>query len=156
MEIFRSVLKGLFQSVGFLHSLDLVHTDLKPENVLFVRDPRSFPDYSVKLVDFGNISKCSEAGKSIVTTRQYRAPEVILGCCNWGKPCDVWSVGCVAMEIYLGELIFNTHSSWEHIGLIEKIMGGIPVWMVKKARPKMKSIFHYKEVLSLLLLGRNE
>jgi len=127
--------------------MDLVHTDIKPENVLFLKDPcQQHADYFIKLIDFGNISYVSEGNRNTITTRQYRAPEVILGCCEWGKPCDVWSVACVAMEIYLGQLLFNTHDSFEHLGLIEKMIGNFPIWMVNRTRPEMKKLFYYKEV----------
>lgn len=104
-------------------------------------------DFSIKIIDFGNVAHVSEGSRSIITTRQYRAPEVILGCCKWGKPSDVWSIGCVALEIYTGDIFFNTNCNKEHIGLIEKALGNFPVWMVKKAKNPIKIMFHYREVI---------
>ena len=146
--MFKSVFRQMLEAVNLLHSMDLIHTDLKPENALFQKDPlKESNDFSIKLIDFGNISHISEGNRNLITTRQYRAPEVIMGCCKWGKPSDVWSLGCITLEIYLGNLFFNTHNNFEHLGLIEKMLGYIPMWMVKKAKPKIKTFFHYKEVL---------
>lgn len=77
-----------------MHSLTLVHTDLKPENILFVNsnyelvDPPSPHDSlplrvprnpEIKLIDFGSATFDHRYHTTIVSTRHYRAPEVILG-----------------------------------------------------------------------------
>lgn len=139
------------ESVGFLHANELLHTDLKPENALFVKDPLSAGDFSIKLIDFGNISSVKEAKKStVITSRQYRAPETVLGCVKWGKYSDVWSLGCVGWELLTGKLMFNTHCDQEHIALFEKRVGKIPGWMVRKAKGKLRQFFKYKQVSYLL------
>ena len=43
---------------------------------------------------------------SVVCTRHYRPPEVVLGL-GWSYPCDIWSVGCILMEMYTGEALFQ-------------------------------------------------
>ena len=43
----------------------------------------------------------------MINTRQYRAPEVILGM-SWSMESDIWSLGCILMELYNGELLFQT------------------------------------------------
>ena len=58
-----------------------------------------------------------EKKSSIVNTRQYRAPEVILGC-GWSFPSDLWSAGCIIAELYRGELLFGTHDNEEHLALM--------------------------------------
>jgi serine/threonine protein kinase len=63
-----------------------------------------------------------EKKSSIVNTRQYRAPEVILGC-GWSFPSDLWSAGCIIAELYRGELLFGTHDNEEHLALIERAVG---------------------------------
>ena len=40
----------------------------------------------------------------MVSTRHYRAPEVILGL-GWSFPCDIWSVGCIVVELATGEAL---------------------------------------------------
>ena len=75
-----------------LHTSRLTHTDLKPENILFVNsdydmkyDPDKRRDYKVVknsdvlLIDFGSATFDDEHHSTIVSTRHYRAPEVILG-----------------------------------------------------------------------------
>ena len=96
----------------FLHDHHLTHTDLKPENILFVstdwyseycpaskRNVRRMRDTRVKLIDFGSATFDWEHHSSVVSTRHYRPPEVILEL-GWAQPCDVWSIGCILFELY--------------------------------------------------------
>ena len=45
---------------------------------------------------------------------------------GWSQPCDVWSVGCIMFELYLGFTLFQTHDNREHLAMMEKILGPIP------------------------------
>jgi serine/threonine protein kinase len=53
----------------------------------------------VKLIDFGSATFDWEHHSSVVSTRHYRAPEVILEL-GWAQSCDVWSLGCIMFELY--------------------------------------------------------
>jgi serine/threonine protein kinase len=104
----------------FLHENHLTHTDLKPENILFVsqdwytefcpatkRNIRRMRDTRVKLIDFGSATFDWEHHSSVVSTRHYRPPEVILEV-GWSQPCDVWSTGCIIFELYqVGESFYT-------------------------------------------------
>lgn len=141
--------RQLFKSVSFLHDLSLVHTDLKPENILLTDssfDPKPYTptrtarrssnsttapatkirnvlrNTEVHLIDFGSAIFNDEYHSSVVSTRHYRAPEIILGT-GWSYPCDVWSIGCILIEFCTGEALFQTHDNLEHLALMEKIIG---------------------------------
>ncbi|XP_062867034.1 dual specificity protein kinase CLK2 isoform X2 [Trichomycterus rosablanca] len=133
-------------AVKFLHENKLTHTDLKPENILFVnsdfsmtynvekkRDERLVKSTSVRVVDFGSATFDHEHHSTIVSTRHYRAPEVILEL-GWSQPCDVWSVGCILFEYYLGFTLFQTHDNREHLAMMERILGPVPSRMIRKTR----------------------
>uniref|UniRef100_A0A672ML51 dual-specificity kinase n=1 Tax=Sinocyclocheilus grahami TaxID=75366 RepID=A0A672ML51_SINGR len=107
-------------AVKFLHDNRLTHTDLKPENILFVnsdysvtynaekkRDERCVLNSAVRVVDFGSATFDHEHHSTIVSTRHYRAPEVILEL-GWSQPCDVWSIGCILFEFYHPYVFFST------------------------------------------------
>jgi dual-specificity kinase/CDC-like kinase len=88
----------------------------------------------IKLIDFGGATYDNEKKKSsIINTRQYRAPEVILGV-GWSLPSDLWSAGCILAELYTGELLFSTHDNLEHLALMEKIIGPFPRRVLKRAK----------------------
>jgi len=96
---------------------------------------------AVRIIDMGGATWDHEHHSSTINTRQYRAPEVILSCCKWGHESDVWSIGCILIELYTGELFFETHESYEHLAMIEKACGPIPEWMADRAEPKMRQHF---------------
>ncbi|MFT7815866.1 hypothetical protein Z043-101214 [Arapaima gigas] len=147
------------QAVKFLHDNKLTHTDLKPENILFVnsdytvtynvekarseigkRDERTVKNTAVRVVDFGSATFDHEHHSTIVSTRHYRAPEVILEL-GWSQPCDVWSIGCILFEYYLGFTLFQTHDNREHLAMMERIQGPIPSRMIRRTR-KQKYFYH--------------
>ncbi|KAG2778623.1 hypothetical protein JG687_00008181 [Phytophthora cactorum] len=98
---------------------------------------------AVKLIDFGGATYEDESKSSIINTRQYRSPEVILGL-GWSYPSDIWSAGCIIAELYLGELLFATHENMEHLALIERCLNPLPVKMAARASKNSASakFFH--------------
>ena len=89
---------------------------------------------TIKIIDFGSAVEERDIGNGIINTRQYRSPEVILECCKWDDKSDIWSIACILIELYTGELLFQTHNNQEHLSLIEKVCGHYPNWMVNKTK----------------------
>ncbi|KAF2148403.1 kinase-like protein [Myriangium duriaei CBS 260.36] len=139
--------RQLFTSVAFLHDLNLIHTDLKPENILLVNNGyqtftynRNIPssshnpgrkanyrkvllDPEIRLIDFGSATFDDEYHSSVVSTRHYRAPEIILNL-GWSFPCDIWSIGCILVEFFTGDALFQTHDNLEHLAMMEAVCDG--------------------------------
>jgi dual-specificity kinase len=129
-----------------LHDLNLIHTDLKPENILLVnngyhtynynraipssstqtqrqgRSRRVLLDTDIRLIDFGSATFDDEYHSSVVSTRHYRAPEIILGL-GWSFPCDIWSIGCILVEFFTGDALFQTHDNLEHLAMMQAVCG---------------------------------
>lgn len=90
----------------------------------------------IQIIDFGSSIFDDEYHSSIVSTRHYRAPEIVLGV-GWSFPCDMWSVGCILVELVIGEPVFRTHDNLEHLAMIEKIAGErIDKDMVRRSKQK--------------------
>ncbi|MED6209973.1 CAAX prenyl protease 1, variant 3 [Stylosanthes scabra] len=87
---------------------------------------------SIKLIDFGSTTFEHQDHSYVVSTRHYRAPEVILGL-GWNYPCDLWSVGCILVELCTGEALFQTHENLEHLAMMERVLGPLPPQMVVRA-----------------------
>eukprot|EP00276_Gloeochaete_wittrockiana_P018633 CAMPEP_0184340292 /NCGR_PEP_ID=MMETSP1089-20130417/8965_1 /TAXON_ID=38269 ORGANISM="Gloeochaete wittrockiana, Strain SAG46.84" /NCGR_SAMPLE_ID=MMETSP1089 /ASSEMBLY_ACC=CAM_ASM_000445 /LENGTH=279 /DNA_ID=CAMNT_0026668031 /DNA_START=603 /DNA_END=1442 /DNA_ORIENTATION=- len=142
MSIIQSFARQILKSVSFIHNMALIHTDLKLENILLVsgdyeriyddRHKYSYKellDRRLKIIDFGSATFEDQHHTSIISTRHYRAPEVILGL-GWSYPCDIWSVGCILVELYTGDALFQTHENAEHLAMMEMVLGRIPKNMV--------------------------
>jgi len=86
----------------------LIHCDLKPENIL-ITDKKT---ESLKLVDYGSGCFVSEQVYTYVQSRFYRAPEVILRL-PYNEKVDIWSFGCILMELYTGEPLFPGNNEQE-------------------------------------------
>ncbi|XP_074274388.1 serine/threonine-protein kinase AFC2-like isoform X2 [Silene latifolia] len=140
-------LGGTIDIATVMHDLRLVHTDLKPENILFIsseyvkipdskgtfREGKRLPKSSaIKVIDFGSTAHGTQVHNYIVSTRHYRAPEVILGL-GWSYPCDLWSVGCILAELCAGEALFQTHENLEHLAMMERVLGPLPDPMLRRA-----------------------
>lgn len=141
--------------------MGLIHTDLKPENILLCDASHQVFTYShsipssrdssprnatqrkvlfrpeIKLIDFGSATFHDEYHSSVVSTRHYRAPEIILGL-GWSYPCDIWSIGCILIEFFTGEALFQTHENIEHLAMIERVAHIIPTDMVRKVNKMAK------------------
>lgn len=116
--------------------------------------------YVVAVIDFGGATFDNDHKSSIINTRQYRAPEVILGL-TWSMPSDIWSCACIIMELYTGSLLFQTvracvrdwscvprvsqtrcqHENEEHLALMQRLLGPIPSSMAGRATGPAKRYF---------------
>ncbi|KAJ6968458.1 serine/threonine-protein kinase AFC1-like isoform X1 [Populus alba x Populus x berolinensis] len=161
IDLVRELGRQLLESVAFMHDLHLIHTDLKPENILLVSSEYiKVPDYkflsrstkdgsyfknlpkssAIKLIDFGSTTFEHQDHSYVVSTRHYRAPEVILGL-GWNYPCDIWSVGCILVELCSGEALFQTHENLEHLAMMERVLGPLPQHMVVRADRRAEKYF---------------
>lgn len=120
LDYFR-VLKG----IKYMHSGELIHRDLKPSNILLDSDCLA------KLADFGLARSIATVNQSVnepimteyVATRWYRAPEILLGSSKYTKAVDMWSVGCILGEMYLGKAIFTGNSTLNQVERILELLG---------------------------------
>ncbi|KIM33326.1 hypothetical protein M408DRAFT_326086 [Serendipita vermifera MAFF 305830] len=152
--------RQLLSSVAFLHDLQLIHTDLKPENILLVnsaarvvnematapgRRPQAISrkilyDCDIRLIDFGSATFEREYHSTVVSTRHYRAPEIILGL-GWSFPCDAFSLGCILVEFYTGIALYQTHDNLEHLAMMEMVMGRMPERFARKGAASKPEYF---------------
>lgn len=116
-------------ALNFVHGIGLVHSDVKPENILLASYSRSV----VKLIDFGSSCYLTDRQSSYIQSRSYRAPEVVLGLPYDGR-IDVWSLGCVVAEMFTGEVTFQNDSIVSMLSRIEAICGPFPRHMVTQGR----------------------
>jgi len=111
------VLTPMLKALCYLHEQGIIHRDVKPENILVVRDG------SVKLCDFGfSINSYDERPKSYVGTLEYMAPEILEKKTHlFSEKLDIWSVGVLVYECLIGVSPF--HMTTEK-GIVTAILEG--------------------------------
>lgn len=102
----RSYTRDIFMALRALRKVNIIHSDLKPDNLLMSMDKSS-----VKLSDFGSAMDISERIRTdYVQPRFYRAPEIILGQ-SYGPAIDIWSAGATVYELATGRILFTGKSN---------------------------------------------
>ncbi|KAG6829279.1 hypothetical protein H0H92_005032 [Tricholoma furcatifolium] len=88
------------------------------------------PPISIKIADLGNATPSTNHYTEDIQTRQYRAPEAILGRRDWDGRADIWSVACVIFELLTSEFLFDPHGQGErftkdddHMAQIIELLG---------------------------------
>uniref|UniRef100_A0A674E876 non-specific serine/threonine protein kinase n=1 Tax=Salmo trutta TaxID=8032 RepID=A0A674E876_SALTR len=121
LKVIRPVLQQVATALRKLKTMGLIHADLKPENIMLV-DPVRQP-YRVKVIDFGSASHVSKAVCSTyLQSRYYRAPEIILGL-PFCEAIDMWSLGCVIAELFLGWPLYPGAQEYDQIRYISQTQG---------------------------------
>ncbi|XP_023647132.1 homeodomain-interacting protein kinase 2-like isoform X1 [Paramormyrops kingsleyae] len=139
LKYIRPVLQQVATALMKLKSLGLIHADLKPENIMLV-DPTRQP-YRVKVIDFGSASHISKAVCSTyLQSRYYRAPEIILGL-PFSEAIDMWSLGCVIAELFLGWPLYPGASEYDQIRYISQTQG-LPAEYLLSAGTKTTRFFN--------------
>ncbi|XP_058618515.1 cyclin-dependent kinase-like 2 isoform X2 [Onychostoma macrolepis] len=117
----RKHLYQILRAVSFCHQHNIIHRDVKPENVLVSQLG------VVKLCDFGFARTMAAAPGEVYTdyvaTRWYRAPELLVGDTGYGKAVDVWAVGCLFFEMLTGEPLFPGDSDIDQLHLVISCFG---------------------------------
>jgi Protein kinase domain len=142
----------LLKGLSYIHSLKLVHCDLKPENIMM----KSYSRAEVKIIDFGSSCFVHDNLGNYVQSRAYRAPEVILGC-KYDYKIDIWSLGCILSELYTGSVLFQSDSLQGLLARIIAILGPFPEWMLDEGKLTHKYFTKekllYQDVSSVPNLG---
>ncbi|XP_064132423.1 cyclin-dependent kinase-like 3 isoform X2 [Loxodonta africana] len=140
----RRLRKYLFQilrAIEYLHSNNIIHRDIKPENILVSQSGIT------KLCDFGFARTLAAPGDiytDYVATRWYRAPELVLKDTTYGKPVDIWALGCMIIEMATGNPYLPSSSD---LDLLHKI-----VLKVGNLTPHLQNIFSKSPIFAGVVL----
>jgi len=116
----------VLEALQYVHSLNLIHCDIKPENIVM----KSYSRCEIKLIDFGSSCFITDNLTSYIQSRSYRAPEVILGVPYDGR-IDVWSFGAVVAELLTGCVLFQNDSVTTMLARIAGILGPLPMCLLE-------------------------
>jgi dual specificity protein kinase YAK1 len=150
LSVVRSIIRQAMAGLKDLSSKSVVHCDMKPENVLMVSesdvriiDPSHSSDAGghspdmkegvvprIKLIDFGSACFEGYSSHTYIQSRFYRSPEVLVGI-PYDSAIDMWSLGCVAAELFLGLPILPGVHEHDQLGRITEMIAPLPDWMLE-------------------------
>eukprot|EP00516_Mucochytrium_quahogii_P011279 CAMPEP_0203785966 /NCGR_PEP_ID=MMETSP0100_2-20121128/1332_1 /ASSEMBLY_ACC=CAM_ASM_000210 /TAXON_ID=96639 /ORGANISM=" , Strain NY0313808BC1" /LENGTH=577 /DNA_ID=CAMNT_0050688151 /DNA_START=305 /DNA_END=2038 /DNA_ORIENTATION=- len=114
----RNMIYQILQGLAFMHKHGFFHRDIKPENLLCKGE-------SVKIADFGLAREIRSRPPytDYVSTRWYRAPEVLLRSTTYNSPIDLWACGCIMAELFTLRPLFPGSSETDEIYKICSVLG---------------------------------
>ncbi|GFR86326.1 dual specificity tyrosine-phosphorylation-regulated kinase 1A [Elysia marginata] len=113
--------------------LNIIHCDLKPENILLCNPKRS----AIKIVDFGSSCQIGQRIYQYIQSRFYRSPEVLLGI-PYDLAIDMWSLGCILVEMHTGEPLFAGSNEFDQMMKIVEVLGMPPKHLLDQAQKTRK------------------
>ncbi|XP_054550368.1 cyclin-dependent kinase-like 3 isoform X4 [Talpa occidentalis] len=137
----RKYLFQILRAIEYLHNNNIIHRDIKPENILVSQSGIT------KLCDFGFARTLAAPGDiytDYVATRWYRAPELVLKDTSYGKPVDIWALGCMIIEMATGNPYLPSSSD---LDLLHKI-----VLKVGNLTPHLQNIFSKSPIFAGVVL----
>ena len=121
----KSTVFQILCGIDYCHRQNVIHRDVKPENILV-----NLSDMSVKICDFGFARFTGFQDRpdltAYVATRWYRAPELLLRNASYGPAVDVFAIGCVMAELADGEPLLPGDSDLTQLLMIAQIIGPLP------------------------------
>lgn len=110
------ILRGL----KYVHLAGVIHRDLKPSNILINEN------CDLKICDFGLARIQDPQMTGYVSTRYYRAPEIMLTWQKYDTEVDLWSVGCILAEMIEGKPLFPGRDHVHQFSIITELLGSPP------------------------------
>ena len=151
ISLVQSLVRQAVTGVKKLSQHSVVHCDLKPENILLTckernnsnsasfqenrrlqyRNDDKISNEKIKLIDFGSACFEGQTAHTYIQSRFYRSPEVLVGL-SYDSAIDMWSLGCVAAELFLGLPILPGVHEHDQLCRICEMISPIPDWMIEQ------------------------
>lgn len=123
--ITKAMFFQIIRGVAYLHSKDIYHGDLKPQNILYDKDPKT-GTIIPKIADFGlaRSARCYVKEEQVAMTIWWRPPELLLEG-KYGDNTDTWTLGCIYYEMIVGRPLFRGMNESAMMEVIASKLGPI-------------------------------
>lgn len=132
-DLIRRFSIQILQGLCFFKKNNIIHCDLKPENILLKEENKS----GIRVIDVGSGCFQDRQIYTYIQSRFYRAPEIIFGI-RYTPAIDMWSFGCILVELFTGFPIFPGESENEQVLLFMETLGCPPRDMLEVAERRKK------------------
>ncbi|KAF4462958.1 hypothetical protein FALBO_10216, partial [Fusarium albosuccineum] len=119
-QFIQYFLYQIMRGLKYVHSAGVVHRDLKPSNILVNEN------CDLKICDFGLARIQDPQMTGYVSTRYYRAPEIMLTWQKYDVEVDIWSAGCIFAEMLEGKPLFPGKDHVNQFSIITELLGTPP------------------------------
>ncbi|KAJ2432963.1 dual specificity protein kinase yak1 [Coemansia sp. RSA 2522] len=136
-NLVRVLVQQILDAMIVMNKAQIIHADLKPENILL----EGMEKPVIKIIDFGSACFEWQTTFTYIQSRFYRSPEILLGL-PYSSRIDMWSLGCIVAELYLGLPLFPGSSEYNQLSRIVDLLGTPPRNMLEKAR-RTDEFFNY-------------
>lgn len=156
VPLVRNFCRQLLESIEYCHHRNVLHRDLKPQNLLIRNDTQE-----LKLADFGLGKSCGIPVNKLtseVVTLWYRSPDILLGNNNYGNGVDLWAVGCIFAEMVTGKPLLAGRTDADQLKKIIEFLGSPnkDVWPSMDSYPNSKLLTDFERDHGPVQGGRQE
>ena len=161
-EIVQYLMKQIISALIYIHDLNIIHRDLKLENIMVDFDNKKDKDElnmmkaKIKIIDFGfaiMLSSKFSLTNSAVGTFMYMDPKILKEFNNqvlvdksrgYGKEVDIWSLGCICYQLFRGKYLFEAKTFEELVGKIDKGKYRLPTTASREIISFLDKMLKYK------------
>ncbi|OMJ84138.1 hypothetical protein SteCoe_14830 [Stentor coeruleus] len=133
INIVKRITTQLLIALNHIHSNNIIHCDLNPENILLKNSNKS----SIRVIDFCNACFKNYYPNNCIQSLYYSAPEKLFKL-DYDEKIDIWSLGCIVYELITGAVLFNGKNEHEQMIKIVSVIGFPSLPVIDKIKKKYK------------------